>query len=323
MVEPQGGASRGGIVLVTGAGGYIARALIRRLAASGERVRATTRSAAAADIAGGDVMAVGELGPDTDWSRALAGVDRVIHLAGIAHVPHKADAVSGARYDRVNHLGSRRLFEMAAAAGVRRVVLVSSILVNGPRSGPAPFREASPAAPAEAYSASKLAAERALAEVAAAGAIEWAVVRPPMVYGPGAPGNMGRLIRLVRTRLPLPLGRADARRSFIGVDNLVSALEVVANHPAAAGKLYLVSDGEDVSVAEAVRLIAELAGFRARLLPVSPAALRAAARLVGAGPIADRLLDPLIVDSGAIRRDLGWAPPRRLRQALAEMVAAG
>lgn len=311
-----------GLVLVTGANGYIARALVRHLITSGARVRATTRGAPSGEpsIDGAEVVGVGELGPETDWGPALAGVARVIHLAGIAHIPHKAGAASLERYDRVNHLGSRRLFATAAKAGVKRTLFVSSIRANGARSDGAPFTEASAPVPVEAYGASKLAAERALAEVATESAMEWAVVRPPLVYGPRAPGNMARLIRLVRTGLPLPLGRAEGRRSYIGIDNLVSALALVAVHPKAAGRTYLVSDGEDVSVADTIRLIGGICGRSPRLVNVPPGLLHGVARIARLGPVVDRLLEPMLIDSSAIRRELGWVPPRTLREGLAAMI---
>lgn len=320
--EASARAAGSGIVLVTGANGYIARALIRHLVGSGARVRATTRSTVpgGGTIDGAEVVAVGDLGPDADWSRVLEGVGCVIHLAGIAHIPHKADAASLDRYDRVNHQGSRRLFEAAARAGVARTLLVSSIRANGARSEGAPFTEQSVPAPVEAYGASKLAAERALADVAAGSAMQWAVLRPPLVYGPRAPGNMARLIKLVRTGLPLPLGRADGKRSYVGIDNLVSALVLVAAHPAAAGRTYLVSDGEDVSVADTIRLIGDICGRKPMLVPVPPGLLQGVARIARLGPVIDRLLEPMLIDSTAIRRELGWVPPRSLRDGLAAMV---
>ena len=209
-----------------------------------------------------------DIGPDTDWRAALAGIDAIVHLAARAHVLRDSSADAHALYRAVNTLGALRLAEAAAAAGVRRFVFLSSVRVHGERSTGAPFTEASPLVAQDPYGRSKAEAERGLAALAAAGRLEPVILRPPLVYGPGARGNFARLVRLVARGVPLPLGAVRNRRSLIFVGNLVDAIVRSLDDPAAAGETFMVSDGEDVSTPELVRRIARALGKPARLVPV-------------------------------------------------------
>lgn len=305
-------------VLVTGATGFVGRALVPALAERGHAVRSAVRRAGSGLL--GEV-AVGEIGPETDWSAALQGVDVVIHLAARVHVMQDTAADPLAAFRRVNTDGTERLARQAAEAGVRRLVLVSSIKVNGERAE-RPFTELDPPRPEDPYGISKAEAEAVLRRVAEEAGLEAVVVRPPLVYGPGVGGNFARLLALVERGLPLPLGAVDNRRSLVGRCNLVDFLVRCAEHPAAAGETFLVSDGEDLSTAELIRRLARALDRPVRLWPVPPALLYAAGRVTGRTAVVERLCGSLQIDSRKGRERLGWAPPATVEEELARTAAA-
>lgn len=263
---------------------------------------------------------MGELGPGTAWTDALRGVDVVFHLAARVHQLEDTAADPAAEYRRVNAAGTEHLARCAAARGVRRMVLVSSVKVNG-ESREQPYRDDEAPAPADPYGVSKLEAEQALARVARATGLEAVVLRPPLVYGPGVKANVLRLLRAVDSGLPLPLGGVRNRRSLVFSGNLVDALVACGTHPGAPGHTYLVSDGEDVSTPGLIRAIAAALGRSARLVPVPFPLLRAAGAILGKGAAVERLGGSLMVDSSGIRRELGWAPPFTLREGLERTAA--
>jgi nucleoside-diphosphate-sugar epimerase len=310
-------ALRPSCILVTGATGFVGRALVHRLLADRRTVRAAVRPDSAALPPDVEPVIVGDIGADTDWRTALAGVDGVVHLAARAHIVHDSSPDAHALYRAVNTLGTLRLAEAAATAGVRRFVFLSSVRVHGERSTGAPFNESSPLAATDPYGRSKAEAERGLAALAAAGGLEPVILRPPLVYGPGARGNFARLVRLVERGVPLPLGAVRNRRSLVFLGNLVDAIVLSVDHPAATRETFMVSDGEDVSTPELIRRIARVLGKSTRLIPVPPAVLRLGGRLVGRSDDVARLLDDLVVDSSRIGERLGWRPPFTLDEGLA------
>jgi UDP-glucose 4-epimerase len=302
-------------VLVTGATGFVGRALLRRLAADGHVLRAAVRSRTP-DLDAEQVR-IGDLGPDTDWDAAVAGCDAVIHAAARVHVMRERAAEPLAEYQRTNVDGTLHLARRAAAACVRRFVFVSSIKVNGEATQPGrPFRADDPPAPVDAYGASKLEAEQGLRRIAAETGMQVTIVRPPLVYGPGVRANFLALMRALQRGLPLPLGAIHNRRSLVALDNLVDLIAVCTRHPAAADAVLLAGDGEDLSTTELARRLAAALGVRARLLPVPAALIEAAAHLLGRGAVAQRLCGWLQVDTGATRERLGWTPPVSVDEAL-------
>lgn len=305
-------------ILVTGATGFVGGHLCRLLLERGHRVRGALRRRPARGTLIEDVepVLVGEIGADTDWADALRGVDCVVHLAARVHVLREVDVDPVAAFRRDNVQATDRLARAAATAGVRRLVFASSARVNGPSSGAAPFRETDVPAPAEPYEHSKLEAERALADVAAATGLECTILRAPLVYGAGVKANFLSLMRALDRGLPLPLGAIRNHRSLIYAGNLASALTAACEHPAAAGRTFLVSDGEDVSTPELARRIAAALGRRARLPGIPVGLLRMAGRLVGREGAVERLCASLQVDSSAIREALGWRPPHTMVRGL-------
>ena len=297
-------------ILVTGASGFVGQALCSSLLTQGHAVRAAVRSAGLPSANGLDVVAVGDVGAQTDWSAALSGVDCVIHCAARAHVMHETAADALEAYRTVNVAGTRRLAEQAATLGVRRFVFLSSIHVNGVFThGAHLFEHDDVPAPIENYAISKWEAEKVLWEVSAKTGLEVVVVRPPLVYGPGVKGNMLRLLSMVASGMPLPLGAVHNQRSLVGLDNLVDLLIHCVDHPAAAGQVLLVSDGEDLSTPELIRVLAQAMGKPSRLVPVPVLLLRAAGSLLGKGAEVDRLVGSLQVDSNHTRELLDWSPP--------------
>ncbi|NNC27756.1 SDR family oxidoreductase [Longimicrobium terrae] len=305
----------GGTVLVTGARGFVGRAVCQALEAAGRPVRRALRTPPE-DAPGGDVAVVGDLSEATDWSAALRGVDAVVHLAARVHVMNDTAADPEAEYDRVNHRATAALARAAAAAGVRRFVFVSTVKVNGEATDGTPFRESDAPAPSDPYGRSKLAAERAVHATGAQTGLETVVIRPPLVYGPGVRANFAALLGAVARGLPLPLGGVRNRRSLVYVGNLAHAIVTCVDAPGAAGGTFLVSDGPAVSTAELVRRMGVALGRPARLLPVPPGLIRAAAGLLGRSGAAERLTSSLEVDDGALRRAAGWVPPFTLDQGL-------
>lgn len=305
-------------VLVTGGSGFVGKQLLRRLAAEGRLVTAALRVSAAMRStelpSGVAVTIIPGVNAETDWTAALSGVDSVVHCAAQVPSRHFTPEAEASRFYSVNVEGSAALARQAAAAGVRRLVFVSSIKVNG-ETTPAdlPFRPEAVPSPEDAYGRSKLEAERALQAVAASTGLEVVVLRPPALYGPMSAGNVGALLRAVALGFPLPFGAVrNNRRSLLAVENLVDALCVCLDHPSAAGKTFLASDGEDVSTAELLQRIGHAVGRPALLVPVPVGVLRAGAVVLGQRDSARRLLDSLRVDCSALRQSLDWKPPLTL-----------
>jgi len=306
-----------GTVLVTGATGFVGPFVGAALRARGHRVRAALRRPTPTPGGADEAAVVGEIGPHTDWAGALEGVEAVVHLAARVHVMRERATDPLAAFRQVNALGTEALARQAAVQGVRRLVLVSTIKVNGEATGDTPFREDDPPAPADPYGVSKWEAEQALWRVCAETRLEGAVVRPPLVYGPGVGGNLRRLLRALAGGWPLPFGAIDNQRSLLGAWNLADLLALALAHPAAAGETFLAADGEDLSTPEILRRLGQALGRPARLVRVPPPILRLGGRLVGRGEELDRLCGSLRVDAGKASRMLGWTPPVSVDEGLA------
>ncbi len=223
-------------------------------------------------------------------------------------------------YLETNALGSRRLAESAARAGVRRLVYVSTVKVNGEGSATQPYTAGDPPRPVGAYARSKWLGEGAVCEAAAGTTLEAVIVRPPLVYGPGVGANFLRLLRWVDRGWPIPLAGVDNRRSLIGIWNLCDLLLRLLTHPGAAGRVWMASDGEDHSTPDLVHEIGRAMRRRVRLVSVPVGLLRAAATLTGRSADVSRLCDSLQADITQTRRELGWAPSVALEEGVARTV---
>jgi nucleoside-diphosphate-sugar epimerase len=306
-------------VLVTGATGFVGRALCAALTGRGFRVRGATRAACPTSETMPEVAVVGQIGSHTDWAAALDGVRLVMHLAARAHLPR--DAVDVDAYDEVNTQGTAQLAAAAARAGVARLVYLSSVKVNGEASGPRPFSATDEPHPADAYAVSKWRGELALGAATKGSSMEYATLRAPLVYGAGVRANFLRLMRWVDRGTPLPFARVRNLRSLINVWNLADALIRVAEHPAAAGQVWLVSDGTDLSTPDLIRALGGALGRRVRLLPVPVPVLRLMGALTGHQQELERLCNSLVIEISPMRSLIGWRPVVTLNEALARTVA--
>jgi nucleoside-diphosphate-sugar epimerase len=302
------------VIAVTGASGFVGQRVLVDLARCGHVAIGVVRRG------GTDAMrTVGEIGPDTDWARALEGVEVVVHCAARAHIMREQAADPSALYRSVNVDGTRRLAAQAARHGVKRLVYLSSLKAAGERSVPGrPLKVSDPAAPEDAYGISKREAELALMEVGAATGLETVIIRPPLVYGPGVKGNFLRLMGAIAGGWPLPLGALDNRRSMVSLANLVDFISRCVESPFAAGGTFLVSDGEDLSTASLARRMGVALGRPARLLPVPSAVLSMLGRAVGKSAEIERLIGTLQVDLADSHELLRWSPPQTVDQGLRE-----
>ncbi|WP_326536469.1 UDP-glucose 4-epimerase family protein [Pseudorhodoferax sp.] len=311
-------------ILLTGAAGFVGRALAARLAMQpGVHLRLAVRSPSPQDLRGvGETVVVGDLAGAADLDSLLNGIDVVVHAAARAHVMREPSADPLAAYRAANVLATARLAESAARAGARRFIHLSSVKVHGDRSDAGrPWTEDSPFRPQDAYGQSKAEAEQVLQERAHRSGMDWVCVRPPLVYGPGVGANFLALMHAVRRGLPLPLGALQNRRSLIALDNLCDFISLCIRHPAAGGQTFLVSDGQDLSTPELVRALAGAMGRPARLIAIPPWLMYGTAALAGRRAAWQRLSGDLQVDIGKARALLGWQPPVTVALGLQQCVA--
>ena len=308
---------KAGCILVTGASGFVGRALCEELVTLGYRVRAVLRDSTAETFHGCEMIRIPAITEDSNWTNALNGVVTVIHLAARVHVMQEKAIDPLNEFRKVNVAGTEHLARSAAANGVKRLIFVSSIKVNGEITyDDQKFGEANEPSPQDPYGISKFEAEQALQAISRDTGLEVVTVRPPLIYGAGVKGNFSQMLKVLAKKIPLPLATVHNRRSLIYIENLVDALIACATHPAAAGQTYLVSDGEDISTPELLRRLGDAMGSSARLFPCPPSLLRLAGHLTGKSSQIERLLGSLQVDSGKIRRELNWNPPYSLQQGL-------
>lgn len=308
-----------GTILVTGATGFVGHFLCERLLSEDFSVRGALMASESPSslLAGIEPKTVEPLASDTPWCHALEGVNTIIHLAARVHIMADPSSDPLTEFRRVNVEGTAQLAREAAKAGVRRLVFVSSIKVNGEEST-IPYTSDSTPNPSDPYGISKWEAEQALRKIEAETGLEVVIIRPTLVYGPGVKANFFKMMKIIGRGFPLPLASIHNRRSLIYVGNLVDALVTCAKHPAAAGKTYLVSDGDDVSTPELIRRTAASLGVPARLFPIPASLMHLAGILTGKRAAVNRLLGSLTVDSSKIRRDLEWKPPFTMDEGLRE-----
>ena len=301
-------------VVVTGANGFIGNHVCRRLVESGKEVTACIRTQADASLLATipgrlSVHRIPSVGGDGDLARVLSSADAVIHLAGRAHVMRETVAAPLNEFRKVNVGGTETLASIAAQQGVKRFIYMSSIKVNGEATNGHPFRADDPPGYSDPYGQSKWEAEERLRQIAAGTAMQWVVVRPPLVYGPGVRGNFLTLLRSVFRRLPLPLGSLHNRRSMVSVFNLSDFVCLLLDHPAAANSRFLVSDQHDLSTPDLLRSIAEALDCPSRILPCPELALHMAATMLGRRSVTQRLCSSLVVDTQKTADALRWRAP--------------
>lgn len=299
-------------ILVTGASGFIGRNLVKRLATEGHRVRAAARDPSSLLSLPVEPAFLGDLAGDFDWAPLVADMTHVVHLAGIAHA---TDEIPEATYQRVNAQASEDLAIACRGAGVRRLVLVSSVRAQVGPAATTILTERTPASPTDAYGRSKLAAEARIAHVLADGATDWVVLRPVVLYGPGVKGNVRTMARLAHTGLPLPLTALPGKRSLLGLANFSGAVAHVLTSELAARRTFLVADPAPLTIAEIVAALRRGQGRSPRLFQVPANLLRRGASLFGQGDMLDRLTGDLVVDTTALQ-STGWRPFETAREGL-------
>jgi UDP-glucose 4-epimerase len=300
-----------GRVLVTGASGFIGRALVSDLAAAGHTVRAAMRQPADVFARSVEVVAVSDLTRSVEWRALLRGMDTVVHLAGIAHA---GPGIAAEAYDRVNRLATEELAHAAKAAGIGRLVFLSTIRAQSGPSSTGVLRETDDPRPTDAYGRSKLSAELAIRN----SGVPFTILRPVLVYGPGVKGNFARLMQLAATAWPLPLGLCRNRRSLLARSNLTGAIQFALATPATAGETFIVADPDPLTLAETLAALRTGMGRRPALWPVPPAIVEAAARALGRADDWDRLGGSQVADPGKLL-GAGWKPALHTREALAAL----
>src|SRR5690554_2271468 len=300
-------------VLVTGATGFVGSRLLDRVQADGYSVTAAVRqSAGDLDV---PVFRIDDLSAGQVWSAALAGQDVVIHCAARVHVMAEPAADPLAAFREANVNATLNLARQAAAAGVRRFIFLSSSKVNGELTEPGrPFTTHDSPSPADPYAVSKAEAEAGLLQLAKQTGMELVIIRPVLVYGPGVKGNFQRMMAWVKRGRVLPLGAVDNRRSLVALGNLVDLVATCVDHPAAAGQIFLVSDGRDLSTPEMLRHMGRALGRPVRLAWLPVAWLKVGAALLGKRDVAQRLCGSLQVDIEHTCKTLGWMPPVSVEQ---------
>lgn len=311
-------------VLITGGTGFVGGHLLKHLATLARYpLRASVRNPDQADhlkSLGCEVIHIGELSGITDWRAALTGVDCVIHCAGYAH-EKKPGAESAHYHEEITVRGTLNLAQQAAAAGVKKFIFLSSIKVNGEATAPGQaFTAEDTPRPTTAYGQAKYQAELGLQEIARATGMAVVIIRPCLIYGPGAKANMSALMKCVAAGIPLPLGAVSNKRSFLSIDNLIHFILTCMTHPRAANEIFLASDGQDLSTPELITEIASAMGRKARLFSIPSGWLKSAAVILGRRNLYERLCGSLCVDLTKTKMLLDWEPPISVQRSMEKAI---
>ena len=310
-------------ICVTGANGFIGNSLCKALVSSGKSIRGFVRTFYPnMNFTLIEQIVVGDICSKTNWKDQLRGYDCIVHCAGRAHLMKEKNDIE--TYRLVNTEGTKRLAEQAVEAGVKRLVFLSSVKVNGESTGKKDeakiFTNNDIPNPQDAYSISKFEAENILWKIASKTGLEVVVVRLPLVYGYGARGNLERLMKLINLNIPLPFSLIENQRSLIGIDNLVDVLVSCIEHPKAKGNTFLVSDGQNVSTPNLLKYIASAMGHSALLFPFPISLLKFFSFVLGKSSEIDRLVGSFQIDSSYTKKTLNWSPPLSVYEGIKRMV---
>jgi len=314
-------------ILITGATGFVGKAIISKLLEKNNELVAAVRSGSNTLTKTISQINIGNISPETDWSSAVNGVDVVIHLAARVHIMNDDAHDSLTEFRKVNTEATLGLARQAAEAGVKRFIFISSVKINGEMTRlNQPFTEQdSVVVPDDPYGLSKYEAEQELLALAKEAGMEVVIIRPPLVYGPGVRANFASMMSWVNKSVPLPFGAIQNQRSLVALDNLVSFIIHCIEHPKAANEIFLISDGEDVSTTQLLRKVAKAFDKKSMLIPIPVSVMTLAAKLLGKADVANRLFGSLQVDSSKARYLLGWEPvvtmDEQLRKAVSEFLS--
>jgi UDP-glucose 4-epimerase len=309
-------------ILVTGANGFVGTVLCDQLVAEEFLIRGAFRSAKAADCSPNNIekVIVGEINANTDWQETLKEVDIVVHLAARVHVMHETDSDPLTAFERINTAGTLNLAKQAASSGIKRLIFLSTIKVNGEQTQQT-YSASDLVNPTDPYGLSKWHAEQALRTTRDKSGMEIVIIRPPLVYGPQVKGNFLRLVTLIDKGWPIPLASVNNKRSMVSVDNLCDLIKTCLFHSKADGELFLVSDGSDLSTPELIRLIANSMKKTVKLLPFPVAWLYFFAGLIHKRQEVERLCGSLQVDIQKNQEILDWQPPFSVAEGVRKTVA--
>ena len=303
-------------ILITGGNGFIGSGLINALASNSDfSIRGSVRSNGSADFPA-SVQTLQNLDVDSDagWLEAFLGVDCVIHCAARYHIKNESSGDLLAICRKVNVDGTMRLARLAAQAGVKRFIFMSSLKVNGEFSDPGrPFVETDGPKPFYPYGISKLEAENALLQFSTSSNMDVVIIRPPPVYGPGVKANFLAMMRFLDYCLPLPLGGIKNLRSYIGLANLVSFVELCVKHPGASNQIFFVSDDDDLSTSRLLKMMSAALGRLSLLAPAPKKFLTFLANAMGRQYIPELLFGNFQADISKAKHLLGWMPPESVQ----------
>ncbi|WP_369300565.1 UDP-glucose 4-epimerase family protein [Pseudomonas sp. N2-5-1-1] len=313
-----GSAAGAPTVLLTGGTGFVGRSVLDALVKAQYQVVNVTRKTNTSPRPGVQDFVIESLTGDIDWTAPLSDVDVVIHSAGRAHIMNETHSNPLQAFREVNVNATLNLARQAADAGVQRFIYISSVKVNGEEtSAGRAFTSKDAPAPLDDYGVSKLEAEQALLELARHTSMDVVIIRPVLVYGPGVKANFERMLSVVNRKLPLPFRTIDNRRSLVFIDNLVDLICVCIKHPAAANRVFLVSDGHDLSIGQILKKLAVAMNKPSYVFAFPYTLLNVAAALVGKKEFLQRLCGSLQVDITDTRECLDWTPPVSIDEAFA------
>ena len=320
-------------ICVIGANGFIGKKLCQGLSRLDISVRAVVRSIIlSSEIPNVEYINAGDINDIKDWSKIFLNCDCVIHCASIGHKIFNQNDEILSNYLNKSVKGINLLTRQAAENSVKRLIFLSTIKVNGEKNSfstkmtksktcnESRFTHKDIPKPEDFYGMYKLEMEKKLWEISSSTSLEIVIIRPPLVYGKNVKGNLERLIRLIKINLPLPFGKIQNKRSMIGIDNLVDLLIRCIDHPEASGKTFLVSDGEDLSTPDLIKLIASSMGRKANLFPFPLFMLKFLGSIFGKSEEINRLVGSLWIDSSYTKEILNWTPPISVEEGIRRMV---
>jgi nucleoside-diphosphate-sugar epimerase len=307
-------------IFITGASGFIGQAVCKAFIDLKYSVCGTVRNKdIISQLPKVKYVSTGDISSYLDWKDVLAGYDCVIHCAGIAE--EKNNSIYKNIYDHINTEATVRLAEHCVIVGVKKFIFLSSISVLGNNNyHNEPFKYSSKCNPLGAYAQSKYKAEKKLLEISAKTSLDVTIIRPPIVYGLGAKGNIIRVIKFLKLRLPLPFGLIKNKKSFISVDNLVDLIICCIKHPNLKSEVFLISDGEDISLNKFLRKIANEIGYRLLIFPFPIFLLKLIAFFFGKSNEINKLLSNLQIDINYTIDKLNWKPPQKSKDGIRKMI---
>lgn len=306
-------------ILITGANGFLGQALVKSLSIN-ENYNLTKVVRKIDNRSDDSYLAVGDINANTKFVNALKNIDVVIHLAARAHVMHDNSSNPYDEYKSINVDGTLNLAKQALINNVKRFIYLSSIKVNGESTNNDPFTEISTPKPEDDYGKTKLEAEVGLINLFKNTNTELVIIRPPLIYGPGVKGNFANLIKLAQTKMPLPFGSINNRRSFIYIDNLIDFISYCIESENAANQIFLISDDSDLSLKELIKLLRLELNKPPLLIPVPIFIFKIMGKVTGKTAVVNRLTGNLQINMNKAKSVLSWKPPFSTKQGLAKTI---